>query len=382
MKHMTSLRPDRFTAPVLAAAVTLMVLAGALGVRVAARGREGGSGPVRASHATATERLERTVPQPRPIVVSELPTPPCWSCDWNDFRPLEFTVDLDHLAPLGTGDANAARWLADFASPSGARVDDAEGHLVEIEIEGQTWKVFPADDPLLREAEPWVDQQRCRFYPDVWQVAGVETSIPNVQFTLTLARSWVARGKLAADPGAAAEDYRRAIRLGRLLRQDDATLIQDLVAIALIRMGTEAIYEQARSRGDAATMTLAAIVLADHGAMRNRTAQRVTVLKHVYEELRRGADGAPVLGASDTVVDAALDLVRRVSERRFALEGLFAVQLVRQLGTAEQRLRAEALLDELAAGKDELVARRAREVRGEPEMTGTQLDAMIEALSH
>ena len=374
---MTSLRPDRCALPVLAAALSLVVLACALAARVVARAASDAA----TRQVTAIEPLQRTVPPPRPIVVQELRTPTCWSCEWNEYLPLEFTVDLDHLAPLGTGDANAARWFADFAEPSGPRAAEIEGRRIEVEIDEQTWKVLPVDDALLLEAEPWVDQGRCRFYPDVWEVAGVETSIPNLLFKLTLARSWVARGKLADDPAAAVEDYRRAIRLGRLLRQDDATLIQDLIAIACIRMGTTAIYELARSRGDADTMVPSAVVLADLDAMRNATAQRMTTLRQVYLALRHGADGAPVLAANDGVVDGALELVRQAPERRFVLEGLFAVQLIRQLGTPEQRVRAEAMLDELGSRDDALVARRAREVRGEAEMTRTQLDAMIEALS-
>ena len=368
---MPSLRPDRRTLPILAAAFALVALAGGLGARIGAPGDERGSAP---------QRLDRDVPRPLPIVVGALPTPVCWSCDWNEYRPLEFAVDLDHLAPLGRGGANAAAWLADFAEPSGARRSEIEGRSVELEIAGLTWKVLRGDDPLLLEAEPWVDQARCRFYPDVWKVAGGETPIPNLHVVLTLARSWIARGKLADDPNQAAEDYRRAIRLGRLLRQDDATLIQDLVAIACVRMGTEALYEAARSQGEAATLTVTAIVLADHGAMRNATAQRMTTLKGIYSALRRGADGAPVLQASDTLVDAALDLVRRAPERRFVLEGLFAVRLVRQLGTAEQRSKAGALLDELGSRGDALVAGRSREAIREG-IGRDELDEMIRALS-
>jgi hypothetical protein len=356
---------------VLVAGLTLAALAGGLGLRVVARSEPAGT----------TAALERNVPAPRPIVPRELPTPTCWSCDWNEYRPLEFEVDLDHLAPLGTGGANAALWLAEFARPSGKRADETERRRVEVDIDGQTWSVFRSDDPLLLEAEPWVDQARCRFYEEVWQVAGVETPVPNVLLALNLARSWVARGKLADDPRVALADYRRAIRLGRMLRQDDVTLFQDLVAIACIRMGAEAIYELAREQGDAVTMATAAIVLADHGAMRNRAAQRVTALKHVFAAVRRDANGAPVLEAPDGVVDAALELARRVPERRFVLEALFAVQVIRQLGSSEQRTRAEALLDEIASREDAIVARRAREVRAESVDT-TQLDAMIEALAH
>jgi hypothetical protein len=252
---------------------------------------------------------------------------------------------------------------------------------VEREIDGTTWRILGPDDPLLREAEAWIDQSRCRFYPEVWQVGGIDTPVPNLRFALTLARSWVARGRLADDPRSAAADHRRAIRLGRLLRQDDVTLIQDLIGIACIRMGAEALYEQARSRGDAATMAAIAIVLGDHGAMRHRTAERVTTVKRLYSALRLGAGGEPVLDAPDADVLAALELVQRAPERRFVLEGLFGVQLVHQLGRPEHRAQAETLLDELASRDDALVAHRAAEVRAAP-LDRAALAAMVEAMSH
>ena len=38
------------------------------------------------------------------------------------------------------------------------------------------------DDPLLLEAEPWVDQARCSFYPDVWKFTGIDpVTIQSIQ---------------------------------------------------------------------------------------------------------------------------------------------------------------------------------------------------------
>ena len=49
---------------------------------------------------------------------------------------------------------------------------------------------------------------------------------------------------LSGHRAAAMADYRRAVRVGRLLLQDRFTLIQDLVAWATIRLGVEAIYQK------------------------------------------------------------------------------------------------------------------------------------------
>ena len=71
-----------------------------------------------------------------------------------------------------------------------------------------------------------------RYYPDYLELDGYQTVVPNLLFQLNLAKSWVARGMAAEDLDAALEDYRRAMRLGRLLRQEDVTVIADLVGQA------------------------------------------------------------------------------------------------------------------------------------------------------
>ena len=51
--------------------------------------------------------------------------------------------------------------------------------------------------------------------------------------------------------------------LGRLLRQDDVTLIQDLIGLAIIRMLAMAMYEMARSKSDTVQTTLASLAIAE-----------------------------------------------------------------------------------------------------------------------
>ncbi len=255
-------------------------------------------------------------------------------------------------------------WFKDFVKrgPRNAEWSDAR---TRVEVDGTPWLVLPANDALLLEAEHWVDQARCSFHPDVFEIDGVATELPNLLMMLDLARSWAARGKLAADPESAREDFRRAIRLGRLLRQDDVTLIQDLVAIACIRIGAEAMYELAREEGDAATMLATSLVLADKDAMRLSTMRRMSTFDRAIP-VRDPETGELSLQITDESLDAVFELVRALEERRFRVEGVIVLQAVMHLGTDSQREKARAVLDELAQDPDELLAVTARQFRDGP----------------
>ena len=346
---MTSSLSGKRAIAVLTAAALVVLLATTLAVRVAAQSRSAG-GPT------------GKVPAPNPIRLAELSSPYCWGCSWNEDAALEFQVDLDLLAPLGDGAANAAEWFADFAK-GGARFEEGKpgyaSRMIELTIDGDDWRVLPGDDPLLLEAEGWVDQATCSFYPEIWEVEGMDTSIPQLLMMLDLARAWTVRGKQAADPMAAAEDFRRVIRLGRLLRQDDVTLIQDLVAIACIRIGAEALYELARDQDDAATMLVSSLVMADKDAMRLFTARRITTFGR---GLRVEDPQAPTLVPLYTTADvqAMIDLAREVAGRRFKMEGIISLNVVRYTGLPEQRELALAALEEFAASEDAIVAGLAR----------------------
>jgi len=360
------------------ASALVLVLAGTLAVRVAARGE---AEPATTTPIVATPSplpAPATVPSPLPLNVDDLPTPFCWGCSWNDYHPAEFQIDLDYLAPLGDGRSNAASWFRQFAKGDGSRVSEGWGdRKIEREIGGQTWRVLAADDPLLLEAEPWVDQARCSFYPEVWEFTGVATAMPNLLLAIDLARSWVARGYSAEDPAVARDDYRRAIRLGRLLLQDDVTIIQDLVAMACIRIGAEALYEQARREGDAAMMVATALVLADKDAMRHLAARRTTVSEGVLRGLGRDPLGGWSLEVGDEEVEALADHARKVSERRYRLEALIVRRLAYHLGTATQREAAGGVLREFAEEEDAFLADAARAALEEP-LTDAELAMQVE----
>ena len=227
--------------PVLLASAVIVVLAGSLGARLVARDGK----------AKALTAPNAVVPEPADFEVADLEVP-CWTCPANKGWSLRFQTDLDLLAPLGMGTANAAEWFALFEKKVGPRAADATAAM-ERRIEGPEWvgKVLPPDDPLLLEAEPWCDQATMTFYPGIFELNGYATRITNLLLPLNMVRSWVARGLAAETTEAAMADFRRAIRLGRLLRQEDVVVISDLVGLACIHIATRGIYERALADGHA-----------------------------------------------------------------------------------------------------------------------------------
>jgi hypothetical protein len=361
---------------VLVATALVLTLAGTLAVRVAARGENERPG-VMAVEGSGLAPAPAAVPPPRHVRADDLPTPLCWSCSWNAYSTAEIRTDLDYLAPLGDGPDNAALWFRDFAYSDGLRLpDDYGARRVEREVNGRTAMALADDDPLVLEAEPWVDQARCSFYPDVWNFTGTTTAIPNLLFAVDLARTWVARGNSAEDGAVAREDYRRAIRLGRLLLQDDVTIIQDLVGMACIRVGAEALYEEARREGDAVMMAATALVLVDTDGMLALAASRTTISEGVLRGLRRGWLGGWSLEVEDEQVEALAEQARKVSERRYRLEALIVLRLAYHLGTATQRDVAGGVLREFAEGNDAVLSGAARAALEEP-LTDAELAMQV-----
>jgi hypothetical protein len=336
--------------PVLIAAAVIVVLAGSLGARLIAR-----------KDVTSSPRApSATVPEPTAFEVTEVEVP-CWSCREAEDWPIRFQTDLDLLAPLGNGTANAAEWFALFAKVGGPRGAEAV-EASDSRIEGQPeWvgKVFPPDHPLLLEAEPWVDQATMTFYPEIFELNGYGTRITNLLFMLNLARSWVARGFAADDTDAAMTDFRRAIRLGRLLRQEDVVVISDLVGLECIRLGTRGVYERALADGESELALLASVVLGEVAPQKLGTKKHLTstdlVDSFVWED-----EGEPAFrlqpGKLDTVVEGAMN----AHDRRFRCEAVLGLNIVRSLGTPEDQSRALEVLEELAGDADRKVAIGAR----------------------
>lgn len=301
------------------------------------------------------------VPPPRRVGLAGMPAPFPWTRSSTQPRPLRFQVDLDLLAPLGDGRANAAIWFRDFAKQDGSRNEWGSNNRVIRPVSGVDESVFLPDDPVLLEAEPWVDQATMRFYPDIWPMAGPETKIPNLLFEITLAKSWAARAETASDPARAREDYRRAVRLGRLILHDDVTLIANLVGLECVRIGARGLYEQARREDDAETMLAASLALHDADAIRQIAAERITRIT-VPAEYRWhwSRPISPTVRATDEQFEAALAMAKADSSRALRLEGQFALMGYAVAGTRSQGRQARTALDALSRDPDPLVASSAR----------------------
>ncbi len=337
---------------VVAAAALCVILAGALAVRVVGmdRNRERTVAPVRPAAGAS-------LPEPKPVPIDQLPIP-CWSCPNAGDGRLEFRTDLDLLAPLGTGRENAATWFAAVTKPNGPRAAEAEAILARRVDHPKVGKVLPAGDPFLAEAETWVDQATMRFYPDVYPIEGFSTPLPNLVLALTLGRSWVARGLAAERSEDALDDFRRVVRLGRLLRQEDVLVINDLVGLALIRMGAEAIYDRARSEGRLDLALAAAVIAGEAPAQKLLSAARMTSAE-VVPYLRRGAGGSS-LAMPDARFEGLRKMALECPDRRFRIEACVSLTLVAGFGSEEQREKATEALRTLAASSDALLASAAR----------------------
>ncbi len=353
----------RLAVPALAPAV--LVLAVLLAVRLAAVPAPGPTAarpPAAPAPASVPAPPAAAVPAPAPLPAGGVALP-CWACpearDW----PIAFRTDLDLLAPLGTGTANAATWFVQFEKDRGARCEEAKAADARRSLYGKVGQVLPGDDPLLREAEPWVDQSTMRFYPELLPLEGIATRLPNLLFPLTLARSWIARGMQADDRDAALADFRRAIRLGRLLRQEDVTLIADLVGIACVRIGAEAVYERATRDGDRDLALVAAVVAGEAAPQRLLAAARVTEMD-IGQHLETDLLGRPSLDLPDAKMERLLAAVTAAPSRWQRIEPMCSLALVRLLGSSEQREQARETLETLSRGDDSILAAQARYLLG------------------
>jgi hypothetical protein len=339
---------------VVAAAAVAVVLTGSLAARLV--GRIEGSRPAAPFGV---------VPPPIEIPVDQLGIP-CWSCGESKDWAVRFRTDLDLLAPLGNGPANAADYFKDFTKPDGPRYQEFVQAREEA-VAGADWlgDVLPPDHPLLSEAEPWCDQATMRFYPEVYRLEGYRTRIPNLLHMLHLAKGWVARGMATEDVESALADFRRAIRLGRLLRQEDGVIISDLVGLACIRFGAEGIYRRSVATGDLERALIASVVVGEVAPQRLITSERITSA-NLAASARIDGDGQLDLRLKDEDLDRAIEVAVTGPDRRFRAEAIVMLHFVRHLGAASQETRVLEVLDELSVSPDPVIAEVARWSRDTP----------------
>ncbi len=335
--------------PVVLAAAVIVVLAGSLGARLIARDRS----------LVVPSAPRATVPEPPALQVTDLEVP-CWTCPSNKDWPLRFQTDLDLLAPLGNGTANAAEWFALFEKKVGPRAADATAAM-ERRVDGPEWvgQVLPPDDPLLLEAESWCDQATMDFYPEIFPLDGYATRITNLLLPLNFVRSWVARGLNAETTEAAMTDFRRAIRLGRLLRQEDVVVISDLVGLAAIHIATRGVYERALADGDLELALLASVVLGEVAPQRLFTKQHLTSTD-LLDSFQQNDRGEVVFRLQPGKLDAVIEAAESAPDRRMRCEALIGLNIILDLGTPEESERASEVLTEIAGDADPKIAEGAR----------------------
>jgi len=354
---------------VLLALILLLVLGGVLALRLVDRSLLSPSSanvaqPIPPDPRVWTDGAPRLgeVPEPRPTTGEDLVFPTQLVLDKT--LPIRFQTDLDTIAPLGDGPENAALWFADFVNPAGARMAEYHAAQTRAQAAGINRMLLP-DDPLLLEAEPWVDQATMRFFPDVWQpVGGWQVKLPILMTAMSLSRSWVARGDAAEDLESALVDYRRAIRLGRLIRQEDAIGTTDLIGLACIRIGLDGIYSRLIEVGDSDRALIVSLALGEHALQPLRIAQLLTSTSP-FRYLRRGWFG-PELRMPDRVFHNLTKRAASDPDRRFRLEAILSLGVVHFEGTREQRRESAELLDRLAADDDIWIANFAEAARTTP----------------
>jgi hypothetical protein len=338
---------------VLVAAAVVICLVGLLGVRLMAKtANESAYAPPQANPGF--------VPEPKPFDFTELEFP-LWSKPDVEKWSVEFKTDLDLIAPLGTGTQNAALWFKDFTKvPEGPRLEEARKMMKQrVESSTRFEKVIPPDHPLLLEAEPWCDQATMSFYTEFIELDGWATTIPNLLVPLNMARAWVARALESDDPEAAMEDCRRAIRLGRLLRQEDVVIITDLVGMACIADGVEGIYKLAQKQGDAELAVLAAVILSEYAPQRFITKMRVADF-NVWDFSEKTRDGKLKVDIPDSPFERMIERAEADTKRRFRGEAILFLTLVKERGTPEQQERVIEVLNRIAASEDPIMAESAR----------------------
>jgi hypothetical protein len=173
------------------------------------------------------------------------------------------------------------------------------------------------------------------------------------------------------DPVAGLEDCRRAIRLGRLLRQDDAVLINDLVGLACVNLGARGAYRIAQRTGDRDLALLASVVIGEAAPQRLYASERVTVAD-LSPFVRRDTAGrySPV---PDSRLDDLVKMITTAPERRFRAEPLISAggPSARHTAGSSKRIAGRARRGRRRSGSHPRLARplqsRRRAVRAAPE---------------
>jgi len=292
---------------------------------------------------------------------------------------------LDDIAPLGDGRENVAPWFADFSGQSGARASEyvaaqerARAWVREMDERGtpvphRERPAFRFDDPLVREAEGRLESGVLRFYEDVYEIDAWKTPLPNLLMAIQLGKLWIARADREPDFPVALEDYRRAIRIGRLLRREDVILITGWTGLQVVQDGLEALSRRQRAVGDTAGADRTGVALAALMAERLEMVRVFDVLNIQDDVLRRWWQLK--VRVPGWKVDEVRDLARAHPSRAVRIEAQMALAILSNFADDDAREAASRTLDELVEDADPLVAKfaashreRASEMMGSDEL--------------
>jgi hypothetical protein len=183
---------------------------------------------------------------------------------------------------------------------------------------------------------------------------------------LLAAKSWVARGLTTEEPEMALADFRRAIRLGRLMRQEDGIIITDLVGLACIRIGAEGIYRFAVRRGDLELALVASVVLGEVAPQRFLTSEKIQAANLATVDATVDPSGTVDLALTDADLERAINVATDSLDQRFQAEAIVMLHLVRHFGTPAHQHRVIEVLSELSVSTNPMIAEVARWSRDSP----------------
>jgi hypothetical protein len=155
------------------------------------------------------------------------------------------------------------------------------------------------------------------------------------------------------------EDYRRTIRLGRLLRQEDVMLMNGWTGLRMIQDGLEAIHRRQREAGDAEGASRTALALC------SLMAERLEMLK-VFDVLLFGSDVRLNWWRLRLVVpEWRVETIRRYASshpsRAVRIESLNSLAILVGLLDSDARRTVSETLSRLEADHDPIVAKFAEQ---------------------
>ena len=267
------------------------------------------------------------------------------------FDSLRFGSELDSLAPLGKTPGNVVDWFIEF-SPKGKRF--SEWREAEQRLAGAPngIRVLPMDDPLLREAESSMDRTTCRFFPDADAVTHADDRKPNIEMIKVIGQSMVDRGSRRNNVG----ELRVALRLARLLRQDDFSVEQDRVSLNLAYAAAsmiDATLQMNNMYGWDYTHDWQAHTMATALTEQARLMIRATEAR--LKELNSPADGM-----RDETFTYIINTALKSQDRRFRVAAVDALVRIRSSADAKRQPLASVTLLRLRSDADPLLSAYAR----------------------